>query len=114
MNEINVTFSGNSLTVGERFWRVEYPILQAFPLGEKIIVLYDPDAHLEKFGQFPNLVAFNPEGEKLWVAQLPTNESGDSYWRIYLKDGLMADSIYSFSCRIDEANGKIQSKVFYK
>ena len=114
MNEINLLFSGNSLTVSERSWQVEYPILQAFSLGQKIIVLYDPDAYLEKFGQFPNLVAFSPEGEKLWVAQLPTNESGDCYLRIYLKDGLMADSFKSFSCRIDEANGKIQNKVFYK
>jgi len=100
--------------VDGRSWHVEYPILQAFPVGEKIVVLYDPDAFLEKFGQFPNLVAFNPEGKKLWVAQLPTNESGYCYWRIYLKDGLMADSFKSFSCSIDEASGKIQSKVFYK
>ena len=114
MNEINVSFSGNSLIVGECSWQVEYPILQAIPIGERIIVLYDPDAHQEKFGQFPNLVAFNHKGEKLWAAQLPTNESGDCYWRIYVKDGLMADSFKSFSCQIDEASGNIQSKVFYK
>jgi hypothetical protein len=114
MNGINISFSDNKLTAGERSWQAEYPILQALSVGDKIIVLYDPAAHLEKFGQFPNLVAFNSEGGKLWVAQLPTNESGDCYWRIYLKDGLMADSFKSFSCRIDESNGKIQSKVFYK
>ncbi|HEX8492499.1 MAG TPA: hypothetical protein VF658_06630 [Pyrinomonadaceae bacterium] len=114
MSEINVSFSGNSLAVDERSWQVEYPVLQTFALGEKIIVLYDPDAQMEKFGQFPNLVAFNSAGEKLWVAQLPTNESGDCYWRIYFEDGLMADSFKSFSCRIDEASGKIKSRVFYK
>ena len=114
MNEINLSFSGNKLNVGEHSWQVAYPILQALSVGDKIIVLYDPDAHLEKFGRFSNLAAFNLEGENLWMAQLPTNESGDCYWRIYLKDGLMADSFKSFSCRIDESNGNIQSKVFYK
>ena len=114
MNTPEVSFSGKNISVGDRSWIVEHPILQALIYGEKIVVLYDPDSYTEKFGQFPNLVAFNCEGAKLWLAQLPTNDSGDRYYRIYLKDGLIADSIYSFACQIDESSGRIKSKVFYK
>jgi hypothetical protein len=72
-----------------------------------VVVLYDPDAYRETFGQFPNLIAFSVSGEKLWTAALPTNESGDRYYRAYLRDGLMADSLKSFACRIDESSGRI-------
>src|SRR3712207_312880 len=62
MTRANVSFAGNDLTVGELSWRVDYPILQAFLLGEKVIVLYDPDTRTETFGQFPNLLALAPRG----------------------------------------------------
>lgn len=114
MSKPEVSFSGTNITVGELTWQVEHPVLQAFVVGSNVVVLYDSDVHKEKFGQFPNLVAFSFEGEKLWTAELPTNESGDSYYRAYVEDGLMADSWKSFACRIDESSGRIKSKIFYK
>lgn len=114
MDESSVSFHGTRLSVGKTSWEVPYPILQAFVLDAKVIVLYDPDINREGFGQFPNLIAFSFGGERLWQAELPTNESGDCYYRAYLSDGLMADSWKSFACRIDESTGRILRKVFYK
>jgi hypothetical protein len=114
MEEPLVSFFKEQLTVDGVSWHLEHPILDAFALGQKIIVLYDPDIRREKFGQFPNLEAFSSDGQKLWTAELPTNESGDSYYRVCFRDGLIADSWKSFACRLDEATGKIQSKTFYK
>lgn len=116
VKKLDVHFSNTTLTVGNRSWQVAYLILQAQVVGNKVIVLYDPDSHTEKFGQFPNLVAFSFEGEQLWEAELPTNESQDCYYQFRYSwlSGLEADSWKSFSCKIDESNGKIESKVFYK
>lgn len=66
--------------------------------------------HMDSF----QTIAFSVSGEKLWTAELPTNESGDRYYRAYLSDGLMADSPKSFACRINESSGRILRKVFYK
>jgi hypothetical protein len=114
MDEPLVSFHGTRLTVGDVSWEVAHTILEAFLVGSRVVVLYDPDAYRETFGQFPNLIAFSVSGEKLWTAELPTNESGDRYYRTYLSDGLMADSPKSFACRIDESSGRILRKVFYK
>jgi hypothetical protein len=114
MEEPQVSFSKEQLTVDGVSRQLEHPILDAFAVGQKIIVLYDPDIHREKFGQFRNLEAFSLDGQKLWTAELPTNESGDSYYRAYFRDGLMADSWKSFACKLDEATGKIQNRAFYK
>jgi hypothetical protein len=114
-NEPNVSFSGNTLIVGERSWKVDYSIHQAIALKNKVIVLYDPDCELDKkFGQFPNLVAFNFEGKKLWTAELPTTQSQESYYQVNWQNGLKAETWTSYSCRIDEETGRIISKVFYK
>ena len=114
MEDPSISFLGTRLNVGDASWEVTHPILQAFVIDMKVIVLYDPDSYRESFGQFPNLVAFTLDGEQIWTAELPTHESGDRYYRAYLSDGLNADSWKSFSCKIDESSGKILSKVFYK
>jgi hypothetical protein len=112
--ESSISFVGTRLNVGNISWEVAHPILQAFMIEKKVIVLYDPDSYRESFGQFPNLVAFSLDGQRIWTAELPTHESGDCYYRAYLNDGLMADSWKSFSCKLDEFSGKIVSKTFYK
>lgn len=115
MNQPEISFSGSTLTVENRSWQVEYPIHQAFTLKDKVFVLYDPDCKLDdKFGQFPNLIAFDFEGRKLWTAELPTSESQDCYYQIKQENGLTADSWKSFSCVIDQESGKIKRKTFYK
>ena len=114
MRNKGITFSGKTVYLDEVQIDTDYPVSDAFRTDDKIIVLYDPDAYTEKFGQFPNLVAFNLKGEKVWTAELPTTTSGERYWRIVSKEPLMADSKGSFSCTIDVSNGRIVKKEFYK
>jgi hypothetical protein len=82
MTYASLSFSGCTITIGNRSIEMEYPIHDAFLLGSKIIVLFDPDAYTEKFGQFPNLVALTFEGRKIWTAELPTHDSGDRYYLV--------------------------------
>lgn len=109
-----ISFSGNIILVENHSISAAYPVAEAFQLGDKIVVLYDPDAYQENFGQFKNLVALTLEGETFWTAELPTNDSGDRYYKVSSKKPLIAYSIYSYACEIDESNGKIVSRTFFK
>ena len=114
MVDLQITFSGKAVYVGGQRMEVEYPVRDAFLASDKVIVLYDPDSYTERFGQFQNLVAFTPDGKKVWTAELPTTTSGDRYYRIVLRGQLIASSIYSYECEIDCATGKITAKLFLK
>src|SRR5690349_19839780 len=96
-----ITFAGKTITIGDKLVAVEHPVVDAFELEGCIIVLFNPDAYTERFGQFPNLIALRPTGERLWIAELPTTTSGDSYYKIASRTPLVAYSINSFECEID-------------
>ena len=114
MTEHELSFSGNLLYISGRSIVLEYPIADAF-IGERgVIVLLNPDSFQEKTGQFLNLLCISREGERVWVAELPTNESGDRYYRIASKCPLVAYSVKSFECMIDPWSGKLVGKEFYK
>lgn len=85
MRNEQISFSGNNIYLGANTIIVDYPIAEAFRLKDRIIVLYDPDAYLEKFGQFKNLIGLALDGEIAWTAELPTTMSGDTYYRISSK-----------------------------
>ena len=114
MKNIGVTHSGKTVVIGGRPIEMEYPVVEAFQLGDKVVVMLDPDAYNQKFGQFRNLLAFTPEGEALWVAELPTSMSSDTYTRISSKNPLVADSFTSYACEINQSSGEIIKKSFYK
>lgn len=97
--------------------KLDYPIQEVlFIKKNKIfVILYDRDSNIRKWGQFPNLIGLSNSGEKLWVAELPTTDTGDSYFDVQLEEGkLIADSVRSFSCEINPLNGKIIHKTFFK
>jgi hypothetical protein len=110
----DVNYLGDMLSVGSNQIHLEYPIEDAFELGDKIIVLFKPDARSGPFGQFHNLIAVSRSGERLWEAELPTTMSGDGYYLIGPKNPLTASTITSFACVINEENGRIIKKTFYK
>lgn len=109
-----MTFVGKVISIGGKSFEVEHPVADAFELEGRIIVLFDPDAYNETFGQFPNLIAMKPTGERLWTAALPTTSSGDRYYKVASKTPLVAYSINSFECEIDPATGQIKSRSFFK
>lgn len=113
MNSYELKFSGRSIELANGILELDYPILDAFQLVDKIIVLFHPDA--KKYGgQFKNLVAMRPNGERIWEAELPTTMSSDAYYRFSSKNPIIADSLSSFSSTIDDSTGRIVRKEFYK
>jgi hypothetical protein len=113
MNSSEVEFSERSITLANGILELEYPILDAFQLEGKIIVLFHPDAKKSP-GQFKNLVAVRANGDRIWEAELPTTMSSDAYYRFSSKNPIIADSLSSFSSTIDDSTGRIARKNFYK
>jgi hypothetical protein len=102
------------LYINGRSFELEHPISEAFELYGKIIVLLNPDAYMEKFGQFQNLIALKETGELLWKAELPTTNSGDCYYKIASQLPLLVYSFSSWECEIDPATGRINARTFFK
>ena len=109
-----ITSSGSSILIDGKLLELEYPVEDAFEWKGNIIVLFNPDAYTESFGQFSNLVAIRPMGERLWTAELPTTTNGDRYYKVVSRDPLIACSIYSEECEIDSATGRIKARRFFK
>jgi len=117
MNSSNFSFEGKVITTEKFSKELDYPIQSIVYLENKqnFIVLYDRDSNIRKWGQFPNIVCLNNKGEKIWTVELPTTDTGDSYFRMQFKEGkLFGDAWGSFVCEIDVNTGKIVNKVFFK
>lgn len=109
-----MNFNEKTLIFDGEYLELKHLILEAYTTGEIAVVLFDPDTYEEKWGQFPNLVAVKKNGDLLWTAELPTNTSGDRYYRIASQIPLVVYSIFSEECEIDLAAGKIKTRKFFK
>jgi hypothetical protein len=109
-----ITFSGATISVNGRYFQMGYPIEEAFEADEKVVVLLDPDAFVEKFGQFNNLCAVDFSGRLLWTAELPTTDPGDRYYKITSRTPLIAYSVWSYECEIDADTGRITRRIYFK
>ena len=110
----NISFLKNIVEASGKKVALEHEVISAFESSGKIIVLFDPDAHIPKFGQFNNLIALNYNLERLWEAELPTNKTGDCYYSLISKDPLIALSYESYTCEVDINTGRIVNKEFTK
>jgi hypothetical protein len=109
------SFAGDEVQIGESSWKVEFPIREAVMLGAKLIILYDPDSpQAIRFRQFRNLVAYNVQGEKMWTAEHPTNETAAVYVNLISSNPLRVWNFACFVCEIDPANGKLIQAEFTK
>jgi len=109
-----ISHSGNTLTIDGRDHHFAYPVESAVECDGRVVVLFDPNAFHERFGQFENVVGLSSSGEVLWKAELPTSRSGDRYYRLACDRALTAASVYSFVCELDPATGRIVRKEFVK
>jgi hypothetical protein len=115
MNNNSFSFSGDQVQIGKNSWKVEFPIRDAVVLGDKVILLYDPDSpEAIRFRQFKNLVAYNVHGEKLWTAEHPTNETAAVYVNLMSSNPLRVWNFGCFVCDIDPSNGKLIKAEFTK
>ncbi len=110
----DVTLLGNTVLVGDRRFELPHPADDAFVLADRLVVLYSPSSESGKVGQFPNLVAFSEDGDLVWIAELPTTQTGDCYYRVVSRQPLVANSVRSFQCTIDPDSGRLVSKEFMK
>jgi hypothetical protein len=85
--------------------RTAYRVREAAVMGSRVIVLFDPDEAPRPYGSFANLVALDNQGSELWKAELP--QSPDAYYKLVSVDPLVALSVASFRCTLDEATGRI-------
>ncbi len=119
---MSVSFSSNTLVVGDVTLSLQYAIRDAFVLDDKIIVLLDPDSYLtaptyrqeQRRGErsVQNLLAISNNGQLLWEAEFP--EKADYYYRVVSRQPLTALSFSSYRCEIDPRTGKIIAKQFLK
>ena len=113
--QVELKIKSQVLFVNEVQLNLDYPVSEAFLIESKIIVLFDPDSNLQRFGQFANLIALDAQTHDLiWTSELPTTETGDAYYKITSRKPLVAFSVCSYSCEIDLETGKISNKTFYK
>lgn len=90
-----------------------FPVTDARLIGGRIVVLYDPMSG-PRFRQFPNVEAYGPGGERLWVARHPTSETADVYVQFLSTTPLRLHSFAGFECELDPATGRIVPAVFTK
>lgn len=119
--------SGTRLTIyGKYIVDLPHPVKEAVETKETIVVLLDPDSY-PRTGLHKNLWGFDKQGRKLWEAELPrysqfdiwipkgsASEAPDIYWRVEQREPLIASSFSSYTCRLNEATGEIESAEFYK
>lgn len=116
-NSTNLSFKGKKLETITFLKELDYPIQDVIYLAKNqtYIILFDRGSNIRKWGQFPNIICLNSKGEKIWTVELPTTDTGDSYYQMKLEDEkLIADSWCSFSCEICVNTGKIKEAVFFK
>lgn len=111
---VSVAFEGRTLRIGSLEVELEFPIAEAFACGDIVIVLLRHDADSRTFGQFPNLVGLTERGERSWVAELPTTDSGDTYVSVSSRQPLVATSWSCHRCTLDPRSGRIVGRVFTK
>jgi hypothetical protein len=109
-----VTCSGATLSLGDTKLSMACDVKEAFVLGDKVIVLLDPDACVGGSEPFRNLLALDFSGNRVWTAELPTDKPADVFTRIVSREPLRADSFSSFECSIDPSNGRLLAAVFSK
>ncbi|GJM38013.1 MAG: hypothetical protein DHS20C19_13800 [Acidimicrobiales bacterium] len=100
---------------GERIGLQARPLAVLEAAGHTVVLL-DPDAELRPYGQFENLFAISPGGERAWLARLPTSSTGDCYLSAALSsDGdLEATSFSGYRVVIDPRTGGIVESTFTK
>jgi len=117
-----IEHTGNRLVIDGESLMTEFPIQSAVELGERVVVLLDPDSCLgdpaygkdRRRGSNPvrNLRAYSRSGELLWEADFP--EPADYYYRLVSSDPLVALSFSSYECEVDPDTGKIVGRRFLK
>ena len=91
-----------------------YPVIDAVDLGERVVVLYDPDADPRSWGTFRNLVGLDRSGSTSWIADTAETTTGDHWTKIASAVPLRAHAWAGYLCTLDPSTGRIVDRVFTK
>jgi hypothetical protein len=111
---VSVDYVERELSIDGNRHVLQFPIAAAVEYADSVVVLFDPDSADEGNGRFHNLVAVDRSGQPQWTAELPTEDPGDRYYKIASSEPLIAYSVRSYDCVIDQFTGRILSKSFTK
>lgn len=109
-----MNYSDNVIVIDERRLHLPYKIKEAHEISNNILILFAPGEFKSEEKAFNNLHYYDRQGRMLWVAELPTDEPMDRYYKIKSIDPIIAYSVCSYSCNIDPSTGKIIESKFYK
>lgn len=114
-----VTFENSTVTIDDHSWDAGKPIVDATHRNGVVLLIFD-------YVQYPenkvarNLEGFTETGERLWVAENPTDTPNEAYTEFLPDDDMQAGEVNTvtvgdlagFSCSIDIANGKLINVVY--
>ena len=101
----------NTLNFSNKIISFEFMVKEVIPFKEIYLVLFDPSSNKKKWGVFPNLYAFDKQGNQLWIAELSIY---GSYYKIEVTGGRIVAIAPSCDCLINPQNGKIMEEIFTK
>ena len=99
--------------VGDTYWDLGRPVLDARQIGAKVIVVFDYMS-FPKRQQAKNLMAYDLNRNLLWIAEHPTTEAADTYVNIVDENPLKAWNFACYVCEIDIDTGRLLHAQFTK
>ena len=114
-----VTYKDNTVTLDGHSWDTDKPIVDAMCRNGVVLLILD-------YMQYPenkvarNLEGYDEEGERLWVAENPTDTPNEAYTEFLPDDDMQpgdTDTVQvgdmaGFNCSIDITNGKLINVVY--
>lgn len=109
-----LNYRGKNLEIDGKSIKLNYNIKDARIIDNKAIVIFEFDELADKYKQFQNCIAMDANGDKLWVAEHPTNQTADTYLEFMNKADNRLWNFACFVCTIDFATGKLKNAEFTK
>ena len=113
-----INFEGKEIIMDEKVVSLPHSILDAEESGENVFVVYD---YMEYPKGTPanNLVCLDKNGNELWIAKNPTNQSNDGYTNFSRtttsKSGFIAvNNFAGYLCQVNINNGELGNVLFTK
>ena len=112
-------FQDCSVTVDGQTWATDKSVIDAVLINDTVLLIFDCREYPENKAA-RNLEGFNLDGQRLWVAENPTDTPNEAYAEFLADDeGTVANTVdvgdlSGFRCSIDINTGKLVNVVYTK
>jgi len=111
-----IHYEGCSVTVDGNSWSTEKPVIDAIVKNNIVLLILD-------YTQYPddkvacNLEGYNLRGERLWVAENPTDTPNEAYVEFLADENVTGNTIEvadlaGFRCDVDINTGTLISVIY--